>query len=186
MRILTIKLTIYFCILLSVHFLVGYPIVIRPYLKVKEKLASSQRELGEARKLVRAIPNPQGRVNALRQRMRELKKKAVSHREIPKIIYQLVKKSSELKVEIVSIKPKDKVDFPRETLPEGVSKAYIEIIMRCPYKVLGEYLKSLDELPIKFTVEKIVVEKIDEDKTLREKKEVLTTLLLSTYTILKL
>ncbi len=156
--------------------------------RLKEELNNKQRELEEDRRLVQLIPNPQKEIDKIRKGMDELQNRAVTKKELPKIIQQLINKSSELDIEIVSIKPRDDIEIEEEKLPQGVSKAYIEMIIKCPYQTLGEYLKELNELPIIFTIESMYIEKIEElesiiNKKKKKEEDIFTTLVLSTYTI---
>ncbi|MCM8823821.1 MAG: type 4a pilus biogenesis protein PilO [Candidatus Omnitrophica bacterium] len=137
--------------------------------------------------MVRTIPNPPQEIEKIRKALDELNDKAVSQQELPRIIQQLISKSSELKIEIISIKPRDDIRRNDEFLPKGVSKAYVEMIVKCPYRVLGEYLKALSDLPIIFTIESMRIEraKTEKDKidTKEEANPLIATLILSTYTI---
>ena len=158
---------------------------------LKKEFDVKQKELKRDRELMRKVPNPQKEINKIREGMNELHKRAVSRKELPRIIQQLVKKSSELNIEIVSIKPIENVKETNTKLPQGVSKAYIKMIIKCPYQTLGDYLKALNSLPIIFTIEGIFIEKIEEidssspnSKSKKKKsQDIFTTLILSTYTI---
>ena len=123
--------------------------------------------------------------------MEELDDRSVSDKELPRIIQQLINKSSELDIEIISIKPREdiKADAAGQ-LPRGVTKAYIEMILRCPYNVLGDYLGSLRDIPMILTVEDLYVEKMPEEEDVDgqsqgEGKDIFSTLIISTYTVLK-
>ncbi len=157
---------------------------------LKEEFDSKQKVLEGNRNLIREIPNPRKAMDKIRKAMDELHKRAVSKKELPRIIQQLIKKSSELNIEIVSIKPIKNVKESGEKLPQGVSKAYIEMVIRCPYRTLGEYLKALNSLPIIFTIESIYIEKIQEigsghltKKRKKKAQNIFATLIISTYTI---
>ena len=159
---------------------------------LRKEFDNKQKELERDRELIRKVPNPQKEINEIRKGMNELHKRAVSRKELPRIIQQLVKKSSELNIEIVSIKPIENVKETNTKLPQGVSKAYIEMIIKCPYQTLGAYLKALNSLPIIFTIEGIFIEKIEEiegassagkSKRKNKNQDIFTTLVLSTYTI---
>jgi len=179
-------------ILVAIVFFVGRPLV-RYSKQLKQELENKQKELEKDRQLIQAVPNPQREIEKIRKGMDELQSRAATKKELPKIIQQLINKSSELGIEIVSIKPREDIEAEKEKLPQGVSKAYIEMIIKCPYRILGEYLKQLNELPIIFTIEGMYIEKIEEiespsgDNSARKKKkkeqDVFTTLILSTYTI---
>jgi len=156
---------------------------------LKKEFNNKQKRLERDRELIRKIPNPQKEIDKIRKGMNELHKRAVSKRELPRIIQQLVKKSSELNIEIVSIKPIENIKETNTKLPQGVSKAYVEMVIKCPYQTLGTYLKDLNSLPIIFTIEGIFIKKIEEiggssssDKK-KKRQDIFATLILSTYTI---
>jgi len=173
-------------------------IIFRPLSKAHQRLNDVQRRLEDTQKLVHDYPDARARTKEIAVRMDALKERSVSSKELPKIIQQLTKKTSELKIDIISIKPIDKPDFTEIGLPQGVSKAYIEVVVRAPYKTIGNYLKALKEMPILFTVEGISLEKtvrMDNEKN-RDKKtgskeitpegEVVASMLISSYTVWRL
>lgn len=153
-------------------------------------MQAKTKELDEAQELIRTIPNPQKEIEKIRAGMEELEDRSVSKKELPRIIQQLINKSSQLQIEIISIRPREDIKTQDKDLPRGVSKAYIEMIIKCPYNVLGDYLKALTELQIIFTIESIRVEKIEEAeetyKAKPEEKDLFATLILGTYTIWKI
>ena len=180
-------------ILISIVFFVGRPLA-KYARRLQHKLNDKQQELAKERNLIQLIPNPQKEIEKIRKGMNELQKRAATKKELPKIIQQLINKSSELGIEIVSIKPRSDIKTGGEKLPQGVSKAYIEMIIKCPYYVLGEYLKALNKLPIMFTIESVYMEKIENigsssegssgrKKGKKKKQNIFVTLILSTYTI---
>lgn len=161
-------------------------------------------QLDERESMVRKYPNPKKEIEMLKADMENLKKKAVPENEIPKILEQLSRKTSELNIEVVSINPLQELPFEPEPLPQGVSKAYIQVVLNVEYKKLAEYLKALSESTTVFTIEGVTLEKIEDAKNIavrgakpvesraepkaKEKKEeeggkILATLLISSYTV---
>jgi len=175
------------------HF-VAREVIFRPLNKSHQRLNDAQKRLEDTQKLIHDYPDAKNRTKEILTRMDALKEKSVSSKELPKIIQQLTKKTSELKIDIISIKPIDKPDFTETGLPQGVSKAYIEVVVRAPYKVIGDYFKALKEMPILFTVEGVSLEKsvpTDSERS-RDKKmgasnasdgEVVASMLISSYTV---
>ena len=173
-------------------------IIFRPLDRAHQRLSDAQRRLEDTQKLVHDYPDARTRTKEIITRMDALKEKSVSSKELPKIIQQLTKKTSELKIDIISIKPIDKPDFTEPGLPQGISKAYIEVVVRAPYKTIGNYLKALKELPILFTVEGVSLERSvrTENEKIRDKKtgakdaapegEVVASMLISSYTVWRL
>lgn len=187
-----IHISVYVGIFLALHFFLGAR-VFNTLDTEQSNMADMQKKLSETEKLIRDNPNPKKKMEEIRAKMEEVEKKAVSENELPRIIQQLTKKSSELNIEIIAIKPIKEVPFQEKNLPQGVTKAYIEVVLRAPYNTIGEYLKALEEMPIIFTVEGVAVEKSDRAEEIRpgktrreaDSKSVITTLLISSYSILK-
>lgn len=152
-------------------------------------MLSQSRKIKEYENLIRAYPNPEKEIENIEKRIQELKTKAASREQIPRIIQQLARKSSQLNVNIISIKPLENIKNSSEKLIEGVSKVYIEVVMLSPYRVVGDYLKALTELPIILTVESMSIEKKQEaftETTPSKANELLVTLLLSAYMVLEI
>ncbi|OQX80845.1 MAG: hypothetical protein B6D56_04000 [Candidatus Omnitrophica bacterium 4484_70.1] len=187
-RIFQISLTI--CIYTSVLaglMILGNRFITQPMERIKKDLQKTQEELAKKEKMIRKVPHPRKKIEEIREKMEDLRKKSVSHRELPRIIQQLTKKSSELGIEIISIKPIEEVSFEEKKLPTGVSKAYIEVVFKASYKETGAYLKALEELPIIFTIEKLSIEKPSSEEILKEEEnKLIVTLLISSYTIWKI
>ena len=62
-------------------------------------------------------------------------------------------------------------------MPIGVTKAYIEVNIRCPYSSLVTYIETLNNLPLLVTIEDLTIEKDPHGVS-----EILSVkLLLSTY-----
>lgn len=185
-----IILAIFTVFILGIHFTLGRWILIENLKKDQELAAKIQGELKKKEELIKQYPNPGKKIEEIKTEMEELKKKSVSEQELPKVIQQLTKKSSELKIEIISIRPIKEIQFKERPVPSGVSKAYIEIVLKVPYKTLGEYIKTLDELPVIFTIESIDLERFEELEEAADSKKaeeiegkVIATLLVSSYTI---
>jgi len=175
--------------------LVAREVIFKPLAKAHQRLSEAQKHLEDTQKLVHDYPDARTRTKEILTRMDALKEKSVSSKELPKIIQQLTKKTSELKIDIISIKPIEKPEFTETGLPQGVSKAYIEVVVRAPYKTIGDYFKALKEMPILFTIEGITLERSSgpENEKGREGKkegtsaapagEVIASMLISNYTV---
>ncbi len=193
-----IDIGIYLLILVVLHIFLGRP-VIKLVNKEKEKLRDVQKKLQEMESLVRNIPDPKKKMEKLKKDIEKLKNKSASDKELPRVIRELTKKSSELNIEIISIRPISEIFFEEKELPRGVSKSYIEVVLKAPYKIIGKYLKALEELPIILTIETLSIEKPEEllestekkeitkeVKKKKEEKKVIATLLISSYTVPKI
>ncbi len=183
-----IRISVYIFIVVGIY-IAGEKFIIKPMNKEKKKLMEIQKKLSQMEKLIREVPDPKKGMEEIRERMKELRKKAVSEEELPRVIQQLTKKSSELKIEIISIKPIKELPFKEGHLPSGVSKAYVEVVLKAPYKKIGEYLKELGSLPVIVTIESLSIEKLEEEVTSKKKaveKNLIATLIISSYTIWKI
>lgn len=152
-----------------------------------------QKELALLQQLTHTYPDPEKKLEELEQKREEFRARADAKNELPRIIQQLTQKSSELNIEIISIKEIEKPPFKEEELPDGVSKAYLEVVLKAPYKTIGEYLKELASLPVVCTVEGLSLRKFsDARKGLREKEttdsegKVIATFIISSYTVWKI
>ena len=188
-----IKIGIGAAILLCAHIFAGR----RVFQALKQEQESArilQEELKQKQEKIRLYPNPKDEMEKIQADMDKLKEKAVSEKELPKIIQQLTKKSSEMGIEIISIKPVKDVGFQDSALPQGVSKAYIEVVMKVTYKTMGEYFKAMKEMPTTFTIESVAITRFEEtaEETAADKKsqeeggKLMVKLLISSYTIWKL
>jgi Tfp pilus assembly protein PilO len=183
-----ISCLIYGLVLVLLYIFVGRS-VSRYSERLKSDLLSQSQKIKEDESLIRAYPNPEKEIENIEKRIQELKTKAASREQIPRIIQQLARKSSELNLNIISIKPLEDIKFSEERLIEGVSKVYIEIVMLSSYRVTGDYLKALTELPIILTVENLSIEEKQGaflSPTPSEGNELLVTLLLSAYMVLEI
>jgi len=178
---IAVYLSLYISILAGL-FVAGNHFVILPLRKIEKKLKDAQAELAKMEKMIREIPNPKKNIEEIQKKMEELKEKAASRRELPRIIQQLTKKSSELEIEIISIRPLEET-FKEENLPAGVSKAYIEVVLKASYKKIGEYLKAIKELPIILTLESLFITKPMEEEIGKGENTLIATLVVSSYTV---
>lgn len=156
---------------------------------LKADLISRTQKIKECENLIRAYPNPEKEIETIEKKIQELEAKVTGGEQIPRIIQQLVRKSTELEIDIISIKPVENIKASQRQVIEGVRKVYIEIMMLAPYKVAGEYLKALTELPIILTVEGLTVEKKQETtraSVSAKNNKLLVTLLLSAYMVLEI
>jgi len=157
--------------------------------RLKSELVSQSEKSKEYQDLIRAYPDPEQLIENVARKIQELKDKAASREQIPRIIQLLTSKTSELDISVISIKPLEEVRYSDEKLIEGVNKVYIEIVILAPYKVIGDYLEALTELPIILTVESLTVDKAQElalSLAPTEQDELLVTLLLSAYMVLEI
>jgi Tfp pilus assembly protein PilO len=185
-----ISIGIYIFIFVAFHIFVARPFIFGKLSQEENNYKELQKKLTQSEKLIRLNPDPKKKLKEIKKKMEEFEKKAASERELPRIIQQLTKKSSQLNIEIISIRPRKDLPFKEEKLPTGVSKEYVEVVLRTPYKTLGEYLRALEELPIVFTIESLLIEGEELEEELSEKergaREIIATLLISSYTVFKI
>ena len=184
-----INIGVYLIIFVVIHF-VARTFVFKPLNKEIKLANEMQTKEDEMLELREKFPNPKKKIKEIQEKMAELDRKSTTDEDLPEIIKHLTEKSSELKIEIISIKPSKDVSFTDIDLPRGVSKSYIEMILKAQYKVLGEYLQALVDLPIIFTIEELTIEKpkgIEDDALLAEREssenKIIAKLLISSYTM---
>jgi Tfp pilus assembly protein PilO len=187
---------IFIAILVLLSILIGGP-VIRNERKTKADFKAKQGKLTDSEGLIKSLPNPQKAIEDMEKKVEEFKGMGVSRKQMPKIIQLLGRSTSEHNINVISIKPREDISTEVENLPAGVTKVYIEMVMSSPYRVMGEYVKSLGELPVSFVIESVSIERKEgavmppapEKKGLQPEKaeegaeNLLITLLLSTYMI---
>jgi Tfp pilus assembly protein PilO len=186
---LVILFVSYSLIFIALYFILGRNLLGRSE-SLKDKLTLQTKEINETKDLVKAIPNPEKEIASVEDKIKELRDKAVTKEQVPRIIQQLTRKSSDLNINIISIKPLTQAE-DTSGLAQAVNKVYIEVEMSCPYSAMGDYLKALTELPILFTVESINIQKKEEEPGSRgtastKGSEVIVNLLLSTYMVLEI
>ena len=186
-------------ILLTVLILL-YVLLGRPVFKysdnLKAEFISTQEKLSESERLIRNFPNPQKEMGELEKKAQELRNMGASTKQLPRLIQSLAMPANNLNINVSSIRPRDDLKAENENLPAGVTKIYVEVVMSCSYQTLAEYIKAVHELPTNFIIERLTVEKKEEDageldaetKKTPEKNqekpiELSANLLLSTYMI---
>lgn len=183
-------------ILFLVYFLLGRP-VINYSNKLKYEFNAKQAKLKESESLVRSLPNPAKAIEDIETKVQEFKDIGVGRRQLPRLIQMLAGLTSKSNINVVSIRPRDDIQVGNESLPTGISKVYVEMILSCNYRTFGEYIKSLNEIPASFSIESITINKREdavetaESKKPLEKAEgkpvnLMINLLLSTYMVWEL
>jgi len=175
--------------LIVFHLAVGRPIVKKAD-QARQRSYDLSKKLEEVQQLIRKYPNPMKEIEAIKKRREEFQTRANASNELPRIIQQLTQKSSELDLEIVSIRQIKEPPFPEPPLPEGVDKAYLEVVLRAPYSSTGKYLKAISNLPSLCTVESISLRRTQEkDRVLQsglkkdDPENIIATLIIGTYTV---
>jgi Tfp pilus assembly protein PilO len=157
--------------------------------RLQTELFTRTQKISEYENLIRSYPNPEKEIETIERKIQELKGRAASREQIPRIIQQLASKTNELNINTISIRPREDIEYSEDKLIKGVSKVYIEIVMLTPYKIIGDYLKALTELPIILTVEDLSIERHQEvsvGSSSSKNNELLVTLLLSAYMVLEI
>lgn len=187
----------FFLFLILLHIFLGMP-VNRYANKLKAEFKSKESKLKESEGLIKSLPNPQKAIEDIEKKAQEFKDMGVSKKQLPRLIQLLGQSTSEHKLNVISIKPREDIKSGNENLPTGVTKVYIEMVASSPYQLFADYIKSLNELPVAFSIEAVTIEKKEqgplETKRAPEKteaktgpaEELLCTLLLSTYMVWEL
>jgi len=169
-------------ILLLLQVFLGRPVLCQAR-KLKLDCNARKAKLIECEALIKSVPDPEKAIEEIGAKIEEFKTKGISTKESLRIIQTLGQSVSGHNIEVISIKVREDLKRVDGSLPPGVAKVYMEMILKAPYQVLGEYLKSLGELSIGFSVESLSLEKKAAEKTTGKREELLTTLLLSTYSV---
>ncbi len=187
---------IFITILVLLYIFIGGPLI-RNERKIKADFKVRQDKLLDSQTLIKSLPNPQKAIEDMEKKVEEFKGMGVSRKQMPKIIQLLGRSTSEHNINVISIKPREDIIAEVENLPAGVTKVYIEMVMSSPYRVMGEYIKSLGELPVSFVIESVSIERKNEgimspvpekkgqqpERAEEKSEDLLITLLLSTYMI---
>ena len=181
--------------LILLYMLLGRP-VFKYSNNLKAEFKSAQDKLSESEGLIRNFPNPQKEMGELEKKAQELRNMGASTKQLPRLIQSLAMPANNLNINVSSIRPRDDLKAENENLPAGVTKIYVEVVMSCSYQTLAEYIKAVHELPTNFIIERLTIEKKEEDageldaetKKTPEKNqekpiELSANLLLSTYMI---
>ena len=151
-------MTLFFVVL---H-LTAREMVFKPLHIANKDLVRIQARLDQTKQLLHEYPEARNRTKDILARIDALREKSVSTKGLPKINKEITQKASELKIDIISIKPVEKPNFSETNLPQGVSKAYIEVVMRASYKTIGDYLNAIKQMPFSLTVEEVSLERSSE------------------------
>jgi len=166
--------------------------------KLKIEFSEQQFKLQESEALIRALPDPKKAMEDIAKKEEELKDAEINKKQVPRLVTLLGASISQYNMSVASIRPRDDIRSSSENLPPGVNKVYIEVVLNCSYQELGEYLANLGKLQVAFIVESITIDKkagkdiaaVVQDK-LKEKdpgkpRDLVATLLLSTYMVLEI
>jgi Tfp pilus assembly protein PilO len=168
----------------------GQKLALTPMVKAKKRLEEVQKNLKDIEVLVKDNPDPKKKIEDIKTRIDDLDKKSVTEKDIAKGMKILTQKSAGMNVEIVAVKPiKEKeLTFKDSNVPAGIAKTYMEVSCKATYKDLAEYIKAIKDMPVTFTIEGIIIDKISEDEELNKKKKeeggkVMAVMLISSYSL---
>lgn len=182
-------ISVYLIIFLGMHFFIGRKIN-KAIHSEKVKSKENEDKLKKQRNLIISMPNYEKQLRGIKNKEKEFNEKKFDEKELyfnSQLI--LTQKSSGLGINIRSIKSVEEMSLEFNNVQEGISKAYIEIILKTKFLTLGKFFESLRDLPITLAVEKVRIEKInDSEENLskgKEKDEVNATIIFSSYAIIK-
>lgn len=189
--------SVYFFILILLHLFLGRA-VIKYSIRLKEEFKQKEAKLRESEGLIKGLPDPQKAIEEIEKKAEEFKDMGVSRKQLPRLVQLLGRSTTERNINVISIKPREDIKAIDESLPVGVSRAYVEMVISGSYQTLGDYIKVLSMLPTTFAIESMTIEKKETLQDNREAKRastsekaeekqeqdiLLCTLLLSTYMI---
>lgn len=163
--------------------------------RLKAELKLKQSKMQESETLIRNLPNPQRAIEDIAKKAEEFRDMEMNKKQLPRVINLLGHAINEQNLNLVTIKPRDDIKTANENLPTGVTKVYIEVTLNCSYRKLGEFLASLNKLPVVFVIENLSIQKKEHleaagsvskkalDKSEEKSEELEAALVLSTYMI---
>lgn len=197
-KMIQVVITAVICVIVLVlaYFFIRAPII-KYQKRLKADFALSQEKLKEAQELIRRFPNPQKASEEIEKKAEELKEIGATSRQIPRLIQLLALPANKLKVTVISIKPRQDIPLSAESLPPGVNKVYIELILSGSYQTIADYAKALSELSNTVIIERLTMEKNDTaqepavadkplNKTAEQEDTLVATLLISTFTVVEI
>jgi len=132
------------------------------YQPQSKRLGKLQNELKTITNSLKESEAKTSMVSSVKKRGKELEKEFISLQEkvpeeenLPEVIQSLVNESKRLGITIVAIEPVGK----SEKIGSKLRRFPVEIDIESPYQLLTSYLKSIEELPITFTIDDLVIEK---------------------------
>lgn len=182
-------------ILVLLHVFLGVSII-KYSNRVKEEFKQKEAKVRELEALIKGLPDPQKAIEEVEKKAGEFRDMGLSRKQLPRLIQLLGFSTSERNINLISLKPREDIRTINESLPTGVSKVYIEMVISGSYQSLGEYLKVLSGLPTSFSIEAMSIEKketnaelqdtrraFEKTETKAEAEGLLCTLLLSAYMV---
>ncbi|MCK9595291.1 MAG: type 4a pilus biogenesis protein PilO [Candidatus Omnitrophica bacterium] len=159
--------------------------------RARAELKNKQETLLESQELIRGLPDPRKAIQVMEEKVREFKDMGLSKKQLPRLIQLLGKSAVELNINVISIRQRDDMRPSENSLPAGVSKVYMEVVLNCGYQPLAEYIKAVGELPAAFSLESLSVDKKNDEHRGFGKNDIpepgiQATLLLSTYMVWEL
>lgn len=168
----------------------GQKLAWTPMVKAKKRLGDVQKSLKDIEALVKENPDPKKKIEDIKSQLEDLDKKSVTEKDMAKGMKILTKKSAEMNVDIVAIKPLKEKELPFKDInvPAGVVKTYMEVSCKATYKDMAEYIKAIKSMPVTFTIEGITIDKISEEEDSSKKKKeeggkVMGVMLISSYSL---
>jgi len=149
---------IFLVMILLLYILIGRP-VLRYANQVRRDFNLKQATLQEEQELIRSLPNPQSAVEGLKVKMQEIQDMGASKRQVPKVMQVLSQAAADKNITVVSLRPRDDIKTEDTSAALGVTKVYVELILKCGYQELAEFVKGLGSLPMSLNVESLLVEK---------------------------
>lgn len=166
-------------------FIVTILVFIFVYIPNSQKLGRLRKECNDLNKHIEAaqakiknMPDPEKDIIVMNEKLKEAQDKFVRADQLPRVIEQLFKKTTDLNIEVISMRPREFSPQGEGASLQANNKIYIEVKMRCNYVELGKYIESLGNLRSLFTVEDISIIKDPGNKTV---EQLVVDLLLACY-----
>ena len=180
---------LYVITILGIYFFIGRKIN-KVVAREKTILKKNKDKLEKQRALIISVPDYEKQLKEIKNKERAVNEKKFDKKELyfnSQLI--LTQKSSELGINIRSIKSVQEMFLEDRDISEGISKAYIEIILKTQFITLGKFFESLKGLPVKVLVEKVRIEKVSYGGegfyNGRDNGDIIATIVFSSYAIMK-
>lgn len=135
--------------------------------RLRQEIAVVEQSIQTNLEIIRNSKLLEEEIEQLQNELSSLRAIMGGGRQIFQILEQLEREPSKTDIKLVSITPKteeSKMGSPGVTGPSQsvYTKLSVDIRLECPYKAIGQYLESLEALPMLITVDKVIIERKDE------------------------
>ena len=138
----------------------------RKMVRLREEIQSADLKLQESLILTKGLETTEAEVSQLEKRLEAFVPKTVKGGEFEAFLNHLARESQRLHMKIVSIAPQKEAGIsPKEhgenSLPP-YEKVPVSLVLHSGFYSIGDYLKSIEELPLLLDITRVRIEKEEE------------------------